>query len=142
MNNYGEELVKLRVFNCEAEKATHSFPCLLKYYSMEEGKIPKLNEIVKITGVLSIYEPKAGEKCSVTNEANEDFDAIDNYNFIYPDWLIPRVHVLQSETVSAASISTASLEKLNDVSDEEVKESSTCFLNMLTSLLNYDNDAA
>lgn len=62
VNLYGESLRKAGIFNYETHKSTHAFPCVLKYYSVEVGALPKLNEIVKVVGILSVDVPENSEK--------------------------------------------------------------------------------
>ncbi len=53
IQNYPELVYQKKYFNT-AEKI-NSFPCILKFYEKDEKKLPKMNDLVKVIGVLN-YE--------------------------------------------------------------------------------------
>jgi len=40
------------LFNFKVDSNTNSFPCILKFYEENDNKLPKLNEIIKVKGIL------------------------------------------------------------------------------------------
>lgn len=70
VNIYGQELRGKGVFNYSEKAYQFSYPCILKYYSIDSSVTPKLNDIVKVTGILSYELP-----------SNEDLDSNSEENF-------------------------------------------------------------
>ncbi|KAL4441608.1 hypothetical protein ABPG74_021540 [Tetrahymena malaccensis] len=147
ISKYAPKLQQIGLFNYESDKdeSLHAFPCILKYYTQEQSQNPKLNQIVKVTGILSYNFNSSNEEQEneggQQEEEDDQYESFDRVSYLYPERLIPRVHVLSSQFISYSDIYSLSLKKLTNL-ETSSQEQRQILLEALTKILGNDQISA
>ncbi|EAR94188.2 mini-chromosome maintenance replisome factor (macronuclear) [Tetrahymena thermophila SB210] len=149
ISKYAPKLQQIGLFNYESDKddSLHAFPCILKYYNQEQSQNPKLNQIVKVTGILSYnlnsLSDENEHEINQQEEVGDDdqYESFDRISYLYPERLIPRIHVLSSQVISYSDIYSSSIKQLSNL-EVSTQAQRQVLLEALTKILGNDQISA